>query len=84
MSVSHLEHRFKRYVGHSIVQYRKRTRLDQAANLIRETDKSMKDIMLSVGFHDPSRFAKEFRDKYALPPRSIVIYVNNGLANETE
>ena len=68
ISVSRLQHLFKRTLGHSIVAHRKRTRLDRAANLIRRTDRSIKDVMLSVGFRDPSRFAKAFRDKYGVSP----------------
>ena len=84
ISVSRLEHLFKLTVGHSIVAYRKKARLDQAANLISKTDRSVKDIMLSVGFHDPSRFAKAFRHKYGVSPTEYRHICQQQFGNETE
>ncbi len=68
LSVSRLQHLFKCTVGCSIRSHRKEVRLDRAASLIAQTNRSIKDVMFSVGFHDPSHFAKAFREKYTVSP----------------
>ncbi len=60
---------FKRLLGTSPIQYVKQLRLEKAAEQLRSSGKSAKDIALNCGFNDVSYFTKIFREKYGQTPR---------------
>lgn len=48
--------------------YLRSLRMKKAALLIRKTDMSILDIAQSVGYSNPSKFAKAFRDEHGMTP----------------
>ena len=44
-------------------------RMEQAARLLRETERSVADIAQAVGYDSPSRFSAAFKETYGVLPR---------------
>lgn len=61
LSVSHFERRFRRVFGASPRQYLVRIRVENAARLLRETERSVSQIALDCGFYDHAHFSRSFR-----------------------
>lgn len=57
-SVPHVSSLFKKKTGYSVIDYLIRTRLDIAAKLLVETDATLKEIALSIGYKDPYYFSR--------------------------
>ena len=49
-------------------------RLEKSSQLLRETEKSIKEITSDVGYNDQNYFSKLFKNKYGLSPTE---YRNN-------
>ena len=53
---------FKGVYGKSIAAYMKEYRIRQATSLLRETNQSVADIAMSVGYESQSKFGASFKD----------------------
>lgn len=62
---------FKKYIGMTCIEYINNYRLEEASNLLNNTDKSIMDISLEVGFNSVSYFNKLFKMKYNLTPKEF-------------
>lgn len=60
---------FKSVYGTSIAAHMKEHRMEQAANLLRETNFSVLEIAQRVGYDSQSRFSSAFKDAYGMLPR---------------
>jgi len=56
-----LRRRFVNATGESPMQYLQRVRIEEAQSLLRESNLSVTDIALAVGFSNPAYFARTFR-----------------------
>lgn len=65
---SYLSRLFREATGISIQQYIITYRMKMAMNLITETNKSIQDISLAVGYSDIFTFSKAFKKYYSVPP----------------
>lgn len=68
VSRSKLFSTFKEETGKSIGDYIKTVRINQACAMLSETDKSVYDIMLEVGYNDMKMFCKRFRECIGATP----------------
>ena len=68
MSKSSLMRNFKNAAGVSPLQYLLRLRLDEAAFLLRSTEKSLGEIAAAVGFNDVNYLSRQFKRAQGLPP----------------
>jgi AraC-like DNA-binding protein len=68
LSVSHFERRFKIAFGASPRQYLVRVRIEHAAKLLLETDKTVSEIAHACGFYDHAHFSRSFRRLMKLSP----------------
>lgn len=59
---------FKAKTGQTFTEYVISCRLELAARLLKETELSVSDICLEVGFSNRTKFFKEFSKKYELSP----------------
>ena len=59
---------FQYFTNKKPVEYLTEYRLAHAANMLRETDKSIAQIATECGFSSSSYFGKRFKEKYAVPP----------------
>ncbi|MDB6137561.1 MAG: AraC family transcriptional regulator [Verrucomicrobiaceae bacterium] len=68
MSEAHFSRLFKSTTGISPSQFFIRLRIAKAQQLLRETERSIIEIGLDVGYSSPSHFAQVFRKEAGLPP----------------
>ena len=68
MSEFHFSRMFKHATTFSPSQYFIRLRMAEARRLLRETDRSVIDIGLDVGYSSPSHFAQVFRREIGVSP----------------
>jgi AraC-like DNA-binding protein len=69
MSESHVLRLFKQYLGCSPFQYISRLRLSEASEALIQTDKSITQIALDLGFNDSNYFTRSFRKQTGISPR---------------
>lgn len=67
-SISHISHLFKKESGVTIRTYCNNLKLDNAANLLLKTDKSVTEIAYDTGFNDASYFIYLFKEKFGKSP----------------
>lgn len=68
LSSSRLGHLFRLEVGVDLDSFLRNARLDKAANLLRQTELSIKEIAAVVGYHHASSFDRGFRNKFETEP----------------
>jgi AraC family transcriptional regulator len=68
LSPYHLTRAFKRSVGLSPHQYLIRCRIDRAKHLLADTERSITEIALSLGFASSSHFSVTFKAIVGVPP----------------
>jgi two-component system response regulator YesN len=64
----YLSHLFRKEMGISFLEYLTSVRLSIAKKLLQQTNLSIIEICLEVGYQDPSHFAKIFRKKEGIHP----------------
>ncbi len=64
----HLTRMMKRYYKTTPTAYINSLRLEEAALLLRTTEKSVLEIMLDCGFQNVSYFNQRFKEEYGIPP----------------
>lgn len=70
LSQSRLTHLFKHEIGESIIETLTKIRSNQAANLLRSTNRPIVEIAYSVGFHSANFFSRKFAEYYGENPMS--------------
>jgi len=68
LSPAHFSREFRRAFGETPHQYLLTRRLERAAALLRNTDRSVADICFSVGLRSVGSFTTSFRRVYKLTP----------------
>lgn len=61
MSRARLTRSFRRAFGYSVAGYRRRSRLDRAALLLRDTETALSEVAAAVGFYDQSHLTNAFK-----------------------
>lgn len=69
MSISHFSRMFRKATGRSPSQYFIHLRMEMARQLLLESDSSIVNIALDVGYNSPSHFAQVFRRHTGATPR---------------
>ena len=68
LSRSRLGHLFRVQVGTDLDSFLRDARLEKAAELLQQTELSIKEIAGRVGYHHPSSFDRGFQHKFGVPP----------------
>jgi transcriptional regulator GlxA family with amidase domain len=68
LSSSRLGHLFKLQIGMDLSHFLANERLEKAAELLRQTELSIKEIAIRVGYHHSSSFDRGFQNKFSVPP----------------
>jgi AraC family transcriptional regulator of arabinose operon len=68
LSNSRLGHLFRVQVGTDLNSFVRCARLERAAKLLRETELSIKEIAVAVGYHHTSSFDRGFEKKFGSAP----------------
>jgi AraC-like DNA-binding protein len=69
---------FKRATGRTITSYLNELRVSEAVRLLTETDQSILEIGLRVGFGNYSNFVRQFRGVRGMSPRELRKHFSNG------
>ncbi|WP_336636437.1 AraC family transcriptional regulator [Lysinibacillus fusiformis] len=67
-SPSHLSIQFKQQIGCSPIEYLIQLRIGKASTLLVETDASIRDIAMGVGYHDVYYFSRLFKKRVGISP----------------
>ncbi|WP_439360466.1 GlxA family transcriptional regulator [Bradyrhizobium sp. DASA03007] len=68
VSLRQLERLFARHLGTTIHRHYRRTRLERARVLLRQTTKSIGEIALATGFALPTQFSRSYRSHFGVAP----------------
>ena len=68
MNPTTLKKIFKKVYGTSLAAHMKQHRMEKAAELLKDTDMSIAQIALAVGYESQSRFTVAFKETYDLLP----------------
>lgn len=68
LSSSRLGHLFKLQMGVDLSHFVVNERLEKAAELLRQTELSIKEIAARVGYQHSSSFDRGFQNKFGVPP----------------
>lgn len=68
LSSSRLGHLFRLHVGIDLDSFLRNARLDKAAELLMQTELSIKEISAKVGYSHPSSFDRVFRSRFETEP----------------
>lgn len=68
ISTKYLSRFFKEQMGSTFTDYIKELRISYAKKLLKETDKSVKDIVQEVGYTDVASFTRTFRQMEGITP----------------
>jgi AraC family transcriptional regulator, arabinose operon regulatory protein len=71
LSRSRFAHLFRAEVGMSPMRHLQAVRLIRARGLVERADISINEVMIQVGYHDPSHFARDFRRYHGVSPRDL-------------
>jgi transcriptional regulator GlxA family with amidase domain len=69
LSVSRFAHLFRRSLAVPPGRYLQNLRIDRARQLLEEAAAAVADVQRSVGYADPSHFARDFRRHVGVSPR---------------
>ncbi len=61
---------FHQILGNTPIQYIKKLRLEKAAQMLRSTSMTAKEVALTCGFNDVSYFTKAFKEKTGYTPKA--------------
>jgi two-component system response regulator YesN len=68
MSPYYLSHLFRKEMGTSFLEYLTSVRISIAKSLLKQSEMSIIDVCLEIGYQDPSHFAKIFKKKEKVSP----------------
>ncbi|MDE5699988.1 MAG: AraC family transcriptional regulator [Lachnospiraceae bacterium] len=71
ISESYFSHLFKEKKGVNFSTYLENMRLSEASRLIRETDVSLNELYLSVGYNNANTFRRAFKKVYGVTPSAM-------------
>ena len=71
ISESYFSHLFKEKRGVNFSTYLENMRLSEASRLIRETDISLNELYLSVGYNNANTFRRAFKKVYGITPSAM-------------
>ena len=71
ISESYFSHMFKEKTGVNFSTYLENIRINEAARLIRETDTSLNELYIAVGYNNANTFRRAFKKIYGVTPSSL-------------
>lgn len=71
ISESYFSHMFKEKTGVNFSTYLENIRMSEAAHMIKETDISLNELYISVGYNNANTFRRAFKKIYGVTPSSM-------------
>lgn len=59
---------FKEETGQNFIEYLTNVRIDKAKELLKDTNYTMKEICVMVGYQDPNYFSRSFKKNVGVTP----------------
>jgi AraC-like DNA-binding protein len=72
MSSTKLKTRFKQIYGMKLYEFYNRNRLEQAKEMLKTGDFSVKQVGINIGFSNLSNFAKAFKKEFGVLPKEVL------------
>ena len=72
MSSTKLKTRFKQIYGMKLYEFYNRRRLEQAKEMLKSGNFSVREAGVNIGFSNLSNFAKAFKKEFGILPRQIL------------
>ncbi|HLZ88517.1 MAG TPA: helix-turn-helix transcriptional regulator, partial [Puia sp.] len=72
MSSTKLKSRFKQIYGMKLYEFYNRNRLEQAHEMLKTGDFSVKQVGINIGFSNLSNFAKAFKKEFGILPKEVL------------
>jgi AraC-like DNA-binding protein len=72
MSSTKLKTRFKQIYGMKLYEFYNRSRLEQAREMLKTGDFSVKQVGINIGFSNLSNFAKAFKKEFGVLPKEVL------------
>jgi len=72
MSSTKLKTRFKQIYGMKLYEFYNRNRLQQANEMLKTGDFSVKQVGINIGFSNLSNFAKAFKKEFGILPKEVL------------
>jgi AraC family transcriptional regulator of arabinose operon len=82
LTTSRLHHLFKREVGVSIGRYAKKIQLNRAAQLLKMSQRSLKEIRNEIGIPNGANFVRHFKQWFGMSPSAYRRLQRTGLTNK--
>lgn len=70
LSVSQMQRIFKSVYGQTMYQYLKQYRLEEAADILQNSEASVEEIAFSAGYQSAGKFTEAFKNRYGITPLS--------------
>lgn len=70
-SPSYFSHMFKNYYGKTLTEFINEKRIQEAARLLQETNYSIEEVSLRVGYQDRKQFYKVFKEHMGVTPSTL-------------
>ena len=80
LSVSQFNRVFRETMGTSAKDYLSNLRVEMAKSLLLQSNQSLADIAIEVGFYDGSEFGKRFKRREGVTPRAYRLRFQKGLS----
>lgn len=71
ISPNYLSKLFKEYRNQTVMDFLERIRIEKALKLLKESNNSIKEIALQIGYRDPNYFSKVFKKVTNLSPTAV-------------
>lgn len=71
ISESYFSHMFKEKTGINFSTYLENVRMQEAMRLIRESDKNLSELYLTVGYNNATTFRRVFKKTFGITPSSV-------------
>jgi len=68
LSKSRASHLFREETGSSLLEYQRKLRIDRGKHLLMNSDLSLADLAVELGFFDQSHFTRTFKQTERMPP----------------
>jgi len=72
MSSTKLKSRFKQIYGMKLYEFYNRHRLEQAKEMLKTGNFSVKQVGVNIGFSNLSNFAKAFKKEFGFLPKEVL------------
>jgi len=73
MSISSLQHKFKKSLGISVLSYIRRRRLNIAKQQLEASLMTISEAAYNAGYRHPSNFTSAFKKVFGIPPQDLIL-----------